>query len=57
MKMKAVVLEGFRAYRERVLIELGDVVAFIGKNDVGKFPLFPQSRFSLAAGSHLPILA
>ena len=29
-------LEGFRAYQARIRIELGDLVAFIGKNDVGK---------------------
>lgn len=36
MKLKAVILENFRAYNQRVRIELGDLVAFIGKNDIGK---------------------
>ena len=36
MRLKAVILEGFRAYQARIRIELGDLVAFIGKNDVGK---------------------
>ena len=56
MKMKVVVLESFRAYRERVQIEPGDIVALIGKNYVGKLTLFPRFRFSIAVGSRLPIL-
>jgi putative ATP-dependent endonuclease of the OLD family len=36
MRLKAIILENFRAYRERITIEIDDIVALIGKNDVGK---------------------
>jgi predicted ATP-dependent endonuclease of OLD family len=36
MKLKAIILKGFRAYKEKVHIDVGDLTAFIGKNDVGK---------------------
>ncbi len=36
MKLKAVVLENFRSYRERIRIELDSITAIVGKNDKGK---------------------
>lgn len=36
MKLKAVVLEGFRAYRDRTRIEISDLTTIVGKNDHGK---------------------
>src|SRR5688572_22874549 len=36
MKLKAVVLENFRSFKERTRIEIGDLTAIIGKNDQGK---------------------
>lgn len=36
MRLKAVIIEGFRAYRERTRIELDDLTAFVGRNDAGK---------------------
>jgi len=36
MKLKAIILEGFRAFKDKVHIPVGDLTAFIGKNDVGK---------------------
>jgi len=36
MKLKAIILEGFRAYKDKVHIGVGDLTALIGKNDVGK---------------------
>lgn len=36
MRLKAVILENFRAYQGRILIPMNNLTAFIGKNDVGK---------------------
>jgi hypothetical protein len=36
MRLKAVTLENFRRYRERTVIPIGQLTAFIGRNDVGK---------------------
>lgn len=36
MKLKAIVLEGFRAYRDRTKIEISDLTTIVGKNDHGK---------------------
>lgn len=36
MKLERVIIEGFRSYRERIEIEISDMTAFIGENDVGK---------------------
>lgn len=36
MKLKKVILENFRSYKDRVSIEFDDLTAFIGKNDIGK---------------------
>ncbi|MFC4349503.1 ATP-binding protein [Kordiimonas lipolytica] len=36
MKLKAVILENFRGYRECTPIPLADMTAFIGRNDAGK---------------------
>ncbi|WP_425203900.1 ATP-binding protein [Priestia megaterium] len=36
MKLKKVILENFRSYKERVSIDINDLTAFIGKNDIGK---------------------
>lgn len=36
MKLAAVILENFRGYSQRTRIEIGDLSAFIGKNDAGK---------------------
>ena len=36
MKLKSVVLEGFRSYRDRVSIDISDLTTIVGKNDHGK---------------------
>ena len=36
MRLKAIILENFRAYRRRTRIEIETLTAFIGKNDAGK---------------------
>ena len=36
MRLHAIVLENFRAYKDRIYIEIDDLTAFIGKNDYGK---------------------
>lgn len=36
MRLKAVSLQNFRRYRDRTVISLDDLTAFIGKNDAGK---------------------
>lgn len=50
MKLKAVILEGFRAYSARVRVELGDLVAFIGKNDVGKSSILEALSIFFGSG-------
>ena len=36
MKIKTLILENFRAYKDRIDIPFDDLTAFIGRNDVGK---------------------
>ena len=36
MKLDKIIIEGFRGYRERRVIDVGQLTAFVGKNDVGK---------------------
>ncbi len=36
MKIKKVILENFRCYKKRTIIDINDLTVFIGKNDVGK---------------------
>ena len=36
MKIAKVKLENFRSYKDEVIIEFGDLTAFVGKNDIGK---------------------
>ena len=36
MRLRAVILENFRAYKDRTYIEIDDLTALIGKNDYGK---------------------
>ena len=36
VKIKTLILENFRAYKDRIEIPLNDLTAFIGRNDVGK---------------------
>ena len=36
MRIKAVVLENFRGYRDRTVIPIGPLTAFVGRNDAGK---------------------
>jgi putative ATP-dependent endonuclease of the OLD family len=36
MKLEKVIIEGFRSYRERREISVGQLTAFIGENDIGK---------------------
>jgi len=50
MKLKTVVLEAFRTYKNRIRIELGDLVAFIGKNDVGKSSILEALSIFFASG-------
>ena len=36
MKIKKIKIKNFRSYKDEVEIELGDLSAFVGKNDIGK---------------------
>ncbi len=36
MKIKKIKIKNFRSYKDEVEIELGDLTAFVGKNDIGK---------------------
>lgn len=36
MQIKSVIIENFRGYRKRQTINIGQLTAFVGKNDVGK---------------------
>lgn len=36
MKLRQVILINFRGCKDEVRIDLGDLIAFVGKNDVGK---------------------
>jgi len=36
VKLKTIILENFRCYKDETRIEIGDLTAFIGKNDIGK---------------------
>ena len=36
MKLRTIVLRNFRCYKEETRIHVGDLTAFIGKNDAGK---------------------
>ncbi|HQQ02402.1 MAG TPA: ATP-binding protein [Bacteroidales bacterium] len=36
MKIKSIKIKNFRSYKEEVKIDIGDLTAFVGKNDIGK---------------------
>lgn len=36
MKIKSVKIKNFRSFKEEVKIDIGDLTAFVGKNDIGK---------------------
>jgi len=36
MKIKTIKIKNFRSYKDEVVIEFGDLTAFVGKNDIGK---------------------
>jgi len=36
MKIKKLILENFRCYKDKTEIEFQDLTIFIGKNDIGK---------------------
>lgn len=36
MKIKTVKIKNFRSYKDEVIIDFGDLTAFVGKNDIGK---------------------
>jgi predicted ATP-dependent endonuclease of OLD family len=36
MKLKSIILENFRSYKNQIKIEVSDLTALIGKNDIGK---------------------
>lgn len=36
MKLRRLILENFRSYKEATSIEIGDITTIIGKNDIGK---------------------
>ena len=40
MFLKAVIIQNYRGYKNRHRIEIGELTAFIGKNDVGKSTIF-----------------
>ena len=36
MKLKTLIVKNFRAYKQEMRIKVGDLTAFIGKNEAGK---------------------
>lgn len=36
MNIKSVIIENFRGYKDRQVIDLNNFTAFVGRNDVGK---------------------
>src|SRR5690625_1430662 len=36
MKLEKIILENFRSYKERISVDIDNLTAFIGKNDIGK---------------------
>lgn len=36
MKIKSVKIKNFRSYKDEVRVDIGDLTAFVGKNDIGK---------------------
>jgi len=36
MKLKQIKIRNFRSYREETVIDIGDLIAFVGRNDIGK---------------------
>ncbi|MFZ3590026.1 AAA family ATPase [Bacillus sp. DJP31] len=36
MKIEKAILENFRPYKQRVTVDINDITALIGKNDIGK---------------------
>jgi predicted ATP-dependent endonuclease of OLD family len=36
MKIKSVKIKNFRSYKDEVSVDIGDLTAFVGKNDIGK---------------------
>ncbi|WP_185959566.1 ATP-binding protein [Planococcus salinarum] len=36
MKLKKIIIENFRSYKERIEVDFDDLTTFIGKNDIGK---------------------
>ena len=36
MKIKSIKIKNFRSYKDEVKIDIGDLTAFVGKNDIGK---------------------
>jgi AAA15 family ATPase/GTPase len=36
MKIKSVILENFRIFKEKTVIDFDDFTSLIGKNDIGK---------------------
>jgi predicted ATP-dependent endonuclease of OLD family len=36
MKIKSVKIKNFRSYKDEVKVDIGDLTAFVGKNDIGK---------------------
>lgn len=36
MRLKSVAIKNFRCYRQEVVVQIGDLTAFVGKNDIGK---------------------
>jgi len=39
MKLEQVKIKNFRGYREEISINIGDMTAFVGKNNIGKSTL------------------
>lgn len=36
MRLESVAIENFRCYRDEIVVRLGDLTTFVGKNDIGK---------------------
>ena len=51
MKIKAVILENFRGYKDRTAVPLSGLTAFIGRNDAGKSTILEALDIFFAAGT------
>lgn len=50
MKIKSVKIKNFRSYKDEISIEIGNLTAFVGKNDIGKSSLLEVLDFFFNEG-------